>query len=122
MGLLEPLKKRCLLCSVVRTRVLPGCGATGRFAFEFSRKGVVNMQKSLLRSRLGKIILNLDKIICAETEQTDGLVAVKKCRDDLRKILIRLKARKKHIDTQAFIKSIYRLIECVHFFITGKIY
>lgn len=78
------------------------------------------MQKSLLRLRLGKIILNLNKIICAETEQTDGLVAVKKCRDDLRKVLVRLRAKKEPVDNQAFIKSIYRLIECVHFFITGK--
>ena len=78
------------------------------------------MTKSLLRSKLAKIISKLDEIILAETEQTDGLVAVKKCRDDLQRALVRLKSGRKRVDAQAFIMSIYRLIECVHFFISGK--
>lgn len=78
------------------------------------------MKKSQLRLKLAKIISKLEEIICAETEQTDGLVMVKKCRDNLQKVLIKLNTRRKPLDAQPVIMSIYRLIECVHFFITGK--
>lgn len=54
VGLLEPLKKRCLFCSVVRTRVLPGCGATGRFAFECSRKEVCKHAEKSIEIETGQ--------------------------------------------------------------------
>jgi len=76
------------------------------------------MKKSQMR-KLARIISELDKIILAETEQT-GLIALKKCRDNLQEVLLRLKGRKRPLDSKLFIVSILRLIECVHFFVTGK--
>lgn len=119
-GAIRATEEKMFVCSVFRTRALPGCGATGRLAFEFSRKEVKKMKRSQIKSKLAKIISKLDEIICAETEQTDGLVVVKKCRDDLQKVLVKLNTRRKPLDPRAVMMSIYRLIECVHFFIYGK--
>jgi len=78
------------------------------------------MKKSLLRSKLVKIISNLDEIICSETEQTNGLAVVKKCRDELQKVLGKLNTRGAVVDVNAVLLRIYRLIDCAYFFICGK--
>ncbi|MDD5356490.1 MAG: hypothetical protein PHY56_08150 [Candidatus Omnitrophica bacterium] len=78
------------------------------------------MTKSQLRSKLSKIISSLDEIIRSETEQTTGLAAVKKCRKDLEKALAEVNARGKAVDLGAVLLRVYRLIDCLHFFIFGK--
>lgn len=78
------------------------------------------MKKSQLKSKLAAIISNLDEIINAETEQKNGLDVVKKCRNDLQKALNKLNARRGAVDSRALLLRIYRLIDCVYFFITGK--
>ena len=78
------------------------------------------MTKSKLRSKLSKIISNLDEIIHSETEQTHGLAVVKKCHKDLEKALIKINARGKAVDLSAILLRVYRLIDCLHFFIFGK--
>lgn len=78
------------------------------------------MKKSQLRSKLSKIISNLDEIIRSETEQTPGLAVVKKCRKDLQKALIKVNASGKIVDLSAILLRVYRLIDCLHFFIFGK--
>jgi ElaB/YqjD/DUF883 family membrane-anchored ribosome-binding protein len=78
------------------------------------------MTKSQLRSKLRKIISNLDEIIRSETEQTPGLAAIKKCRKDLKKALTKINARNKTVDLNAILLRVYRLIDCLHFFIFGK--
>ena len=78
------------------------------------------MKKSLLRSKLVKIVSNLDEIICSETEQARGLAVVKKCRDELQRVLVKLNTRGVVVDINAVLLRIYRLIDCVHFFICGK--
>ena len=78
------------------------------------------MTKSKLRSKLLKIISNLDEIIRSETEQTLGLAVVKKCRKDLQKALTKINARGKTVDLSAILLRVYRLIDCLHFFIFGK--
>lgn len=78
------------------------------------------MKKSQLKSKMALIISNLDEIINAETEQTHGLAVVKKCRKDLQRVLIELTARKGAVDSKALLLRIYRLIDCVYFFIMGK--
>ena len=78
------------------------------------------MKKSQLRSKLSKIISNLDEIIGSETEQTPGLAVVKKCRKDLQKALTKVSASGKTVDLSAILLRVYRLIDCLHFFIFGK--
>ena len=78
------------------------------------------MKKSQLRSKLSKIISNLDEIIGSETEQTPGLAVVKKCRKDLQKALAKVSANGKTVDLSAILLRVYRLIDCLHFFIFGK--
>lgn len=78
------------------------------------------MKKSLLRSKLVKVISNLDEIISSETEQTQGFDVLKKCRDDLQKVLIKLNTRGKVVNPKDVLLRIYRLIDCVYFFIVGK--
>lgn len=78
------------------------------------------MKKSQLRSKLTKIISNLDEIICSQTEQTTGLPIVKKCRNDLQQVLVKLNTRGKVVNKQEVLSRIFRLIDCVHFFIFGK--
>ena len=78
------------------------------------------MKKSQLRSKLSKIISNLDEIIGSETEQTSGLAVVKKCRKDLQKALTKVSASGKTVDLSAILLRVYRLIDCLHFFIFGK--
>ena len=78
------------------------------------------MKKSQLRSKLSKIISNLDEIIRSETEQTPGLAVVKKCRKDLQKALTKVSASGKAVDLSAILLRVYRLIDCLHFFIFGK--
>ena len=78
------------------------------------------MKKSQLRSKLSKIISNLDEIIRSETEQTPGLAVVKKCRKDLQKALTKVSASGKTVDLSAILLRVYRLIDCLHFFIFGK--
>lgn len=78
------------------------------------------MKKSQLRSKLSKIISNLDEIIRSETEQTPGLAVVKKCRNDLQKALTKINACGKTVDLSAILLRVYRLIDCLHFFIFGK--
>ena len=78
------------------------------------------MKKSQLRSKLSKIISNLDEIIRSEAEQTPGLAVVKKCRKDLQKALTKINARGRTVDLGAILLRVYRLIDCLHFFIFGK--
>lgn len=78
------------------------------------------MKKSQIRSKLTKIISNLDEIICSQTEQTPGLPIVKKCRNDLQQVLVKLNTRGKVVNKQEVLSRIFRLIDCVHFFIFGK--
>ena len=78
------------------------------------------MKKSQLGSKLSKIISNLDEIIRSETEQTPGLAVVKKCRKDLQKALTKVSASGKTVDLSAILLRVYRLIDCLHFFIFGK--
>ena len=78
------------------------------------------MTKSKLRSKLSRIISNLDEIIRSETEQTPGLAVVKKCRKDLQTALTKINARGKTVDLSAILLRVYRLIDCLHFFIFGK--
>ena len=47
------------------------------------------MTKSQLRSKLRKIIFNLDEIIGSVPEQTVGRSVVKKCREDMQRILLK---------------------------------
>ena len=78
------------------------------------------MTKSQLRSRLIMIISNLDGIICSQTEQTPGLPSVRKCRNDLQRVVVKLNTRGKVVNKQEVLSRIFRLIDCVHFFIFGK--
>jgi len=78
------------------------------------------MNKSQLRSKLSRIISSLDEIIRSETEQTPGLAVVKKCRKDLEKALTKINARGKTVDLSAILLRVYRLIDCLYFFISGK--
>ena len=78
------------------------------------------MKRSQLRSKLSKIISNLDEIIRSETEQTPGLAAVKRCRKELQKALNKINARGGTIDLSAILSRVYRLVDCLHFFIFGK--
>jgi ElaB/YqjD/DUF883 family membrane-anchored ribosome-binding protein len=78
------------------------------------------VKKSQLRSKLLKIISNLDEIIRSETEQAPGLAEVKKCRKDLQKALGKISARGKAVDLSRVLLRVYRLIDCLHFFIFGK--
>ena len=78
------------------------------------------MTKSKLRSKLLKIISNLDEIIHSKTEQTAGLAAIKKCRKDLKKALVKINARGKTADLSGVLLRVYRLIDCLYFFIFGK--
>ena len=78
------------------------------------------MKRSVLRSKLAKIIHELDVIIGSQAEQTPGLAVVKKCRDDIQKVLIKLNTRGKTVDRSEVILRICRLVDCVHFFIFGK--
>lgn len=78
------------------------------------------MKKSQLRSKLLKIISNLDEIICSQTEQTQGLAVVKQCRNDLQQVLMKLNARRRVVNRKEILSRIFRLIDCVHFFIFGK--
>jgi len=78
------------------------------------------MKKSQLRSKLSKIISNLDEIIRSETEQTPGLAVLKKCRKDLEKTLTKINVCGKTVDLSAILLRVYRLIDCLHFFIFGK--
>ena len=78
------------------------------------------MSKRELRSKLLKIISNLDEIIRSETEQTHGLAEVKKCRKDMLKALTKINASGKAVDLSAILLRVYRLVDCLHFFIFGK--
>ena len=78
------------------------------------------MKRSQLRSKLAKIISNLDEIISSETEQAPGLAVIKKCRDGLQKVLIKLNTNGKTVDINEVLLMIYRVINCVSFFISGK--
>ncbi len=78
------------------------------------------MTKSQLRLKLIKIISNLDEIICSQTEQTRGLSVVKKCRNDLQQVLVKLNTRGKVVNKQEVLSRIFRLIDCVYFFVCGK--
>ncbi len=78
------------------------------------------MKRSALRSKLTKIIHELDTIINSQAEQTTGLAVVKKCRDDIQKVLIKLNTKGKTVDRSEIILRICRLVDCVHFFICGK--
>ena len=78
------------------------------------------MKRSALRSKLAKIIHELDTIISSQAEQTLELAVVKKCRDDIQKVLIKINTKRKAIDRSEVILRICRLVDCVHFFIFGK--
>ena len=78
------------------------------------------MTKSQLRSRLRKIISHLDEIISSVPEQAVGLPVLKKCRENIQRVLIQLNSRKVKINLPAVLPKVYRLIDCLHFFIFGK--
>ena len=78
------------------------------------------MTKNQLRSKLHKIIFNLDKIISSVPEQTVGLSVVKKCREDIQRILLKLNSRGEEFNLGAVLLKVFRLIDCLHFFIFGK--
>ena len=78
------------------------------------------MKKSQLRSKLRKIISYLDEIISSVPEQTVGLSVVKKCREDIQRILLKLNSREEKFNLSAVLLRVFRLIDCLHFFIFGK--
>lgn len=78
------------------------------------------MTKSQLRSKLRKIISNLDEIIGSVPEQTVELPVLKNCRGDIQRTLIKLNSKKVNFDLRAVLPRVFRLIDCLHFFIFGK--
>lgn len=108
-----------IVCSVIRTRRYLA-RANRTLAVRVLEKGGKAMKKSQLRSKLLKIISNLDEIIRSEAEQATGLAAVKKCRKDLEKALTKINARGKTVNLSAILLRVYRLIDCLYFFIFGK--
>ena len=112
-------EEKMIVCSVIRTRRYLA-RANRTLVVRVLGKGGNKMTKSKLRSKLSKIISYLDEIIHSETEQTPGLAEVKKCRKDIEKALSRVNARGKTVDLSAILVRVYRLIDCLHFFVFGK--
>ncbi|MFH1776764.1 MAG: hypothetical protein ABH952_04295 [Candidatus Omnitrophota bacterium] len=76
------------------------------------------MKRSFIRSKLAEIIQNLNEIILCESEETYGIRRLKKCRDDLQRVLNALNKRKKPFNRRALLLRVYRLVDCMHFWIT----
>jgi hypothetical protein len=108
-----------IVCSVIRTRRYLA-RANRTLAVRVLEKGGKVMKKSQLKLTLLKIISNLDEIIRSGTEQTPGLAEVKKCRKNLQKALTKISARGKAVDLSRILLRVYKLIDCLHFFIFGK--
>lgn len=78
------------------------------------------MKRHVLKSKLARIISDLDEIICSQAEQTPGLAVVKKCRNDIQKVLVKLNTKGMKVDRSEIILRICRVIDCVYFFVFGK--
>ena len=78
------------------------------------------MTKSQLRSKLRKMISNLDEIIGSVPKQTVELPVLKECREDIQRVLIGLNSKKGRFNLHAVWPRVLRLIDCLHFFMFGN--